>query len=129
MKNKLILGLVATTVIALGALTSTALLLTKDNNKQQSEAISSENPINLPVDNDTYQGLFLKSGQVYFGKLSQQDNNTFKLTKVYYLKEDSGKLHRLGDEQHRPQDAMYIPRESVDFWENLQEGAFEGQLK
>jgi len=87
------------------------------------------------VEKDSYQALFLTNGQVYFGKLSQTDNKTIKITDIYYLqvqqavqpKDDKApkpedqkiSLAKLGKELHGPQDSMYIDRSQVVFYENL----------
>lgn len=81
------------------------------------------------VDEENFQAVFLSNDQVYFGKLSSAGGDTLKLTKVHYLSDDEQTLMRLGTEVHRPQDAMYIPKESIVFWENLQSSAMNGQLQ
>ena len=92
-----------------------------------------------------YQAVFLANGQVYFGKLSSS-GGYMKLTDIYYLQvtqalqqaatSDQTKnanpstttgsnttpniqLIKLGSELHGPDDAMYIPRSQVLFWENM----------
>lgn len=86
-----------------------------------------------------YQAVFLNSadGQVYFGKLSQLNNDYFKLSDIYYVRvttvqPDDGteaqqeiSLAKLGSEIHGPEDAMYISKKDVMFWENLKE---DGQV-
>lgn len=93
------------------------------------------------IQQDKYQAVFLTNGQVYFGKLSQLNNQYVKLTDVYYLqvnqsskvqpksddksKTDSDnqnnglKLIHLGGEIHGPEDQMEISNKQVLFWENL----------
>lgn len=73
----------------------------------------------------------VSGGQVYFGHLSTLNDSTYKLTDVYYIAASDGQsLVKLGNEPHKPQDAMYIPISSVTFWENLQSAnQFGGQLK
>ena len=88
------------------------------------------------VKEDNYQALSLTNGQVYFGKLSQADSKTVVLKDIYYLqlqepiqpKTEAEKqtskpptLAKLGSEIHAPEDAMYIDRGQVLFWENLKD--------
>lgn len=81
-----------------------------------------------------YQALFLTNGQVYFGKLSQVDSSYVKITDIYYLQvqqqvqpekkqeeQPQVSLAKLGSELHGPEDAMYVAREQVLFWENLKD--------
>lgn len=91
------------------------------------------------VKSNQYQAVFLNSadGQVYFGKLAQLNNDYYKLTDIYYVRvttvqPDDGteaqqeiSLAKLGSEIHGPEDAMYISKKDVMFWENLKE---EGQV-
>jgi hypothetical protein len=87
-----------------------------------------------------YQAVFLNSadGQVYFGKLTQLNKDYYKLTDIYYVRvttvqpsdtaSDSTQqisLAKLGSEIHGPEDAMYIAKDNVMFWENLKE---DGQV-
>ncbi len=86
------------------------------------------------VDKTKYQALFLTNGQVYFGKLSQTDSKTVALKDIYYLQVQQDvqpkpeeataqnqklSLAKLGRELHGPEDAMYVDRSQVLFWENL----------
>jgi len=94
----------------------------------------------LSVSPDAYQAVFLSNGQVYFGKISEY-GKWIKLTNVFYLQrnntegslqsaasgttqntnpaEPEFKLVKLGSEVHGPEDAMYIERSTVWFWENM----------
>jgi hypothetical protein len=88
------------------------------------------------VDEAGYQAIFLTNGQVYFGKLDDVNSQYVKVTDIYYLQvqQADGKklqegdnnadpkisLAKLGGELHGPQDTMYISRDQVLFWENLQ---------
>jgi hypothetical protein len=83
------------------------------------------------VDKDRYQAVFLTGGQVYFGNITTITKDTIKLENIYYLKtgtvDKSGNptagsdasLVKLGNELHKPDDAMIIERKNVSFWENL----------
>lgn len=85
---------------------------------------------------DQYQAVFLTNGQVYFGKASVS-KDVVKLTDIYYLQvqqsvqpadkdknaESQVSLAKLGDELHGPDDAMYISRDQVLFWENMKDGS------
>jgi hypothetical protein len=92
-----------------------------------------------------YQAVFLSNGQVYFGKMTNTGNWTV-LKDVYYLQvtqnlQDAAsgnsntaptgtannnqatqpeiKLVKLGSELHGPEDAMYIAKDKILFWENM----------
>jgi hypothetical protein len=92
-----------------------------------------------------YQAVFLTNNQVYFGKLSFNYKSAM-LTDIYYLQvtqnlqqATSGttstspsttnnnstqpkiNLVKLGNELHGPQDAMYIERDKILFWENMKD--------
>lgn len=93
------------------------------------------------VDSSEYQAVFLTNGQVYFGKMSQIENTYVVLTDVYYLQANNQlqatssasqnslpspsspqsqmSLVKLGNELHGPEDAMYINRDQIQFFENL----------
>lgn len=83
-----------------------------------------------------YQALFLTNGQVYFGKLTHPDGNFVELTDIYYLQtqaaqpaaganaaatQQSLSLAKLGNELHGPEDAMFVAKNQVLFWENLKD--------
>lgn len=86
------------------------------------------------VNTNGYQVIFLENKEEYFGKLTVE-NRFYILRDVYYLKtgkaaqskEDSQgvpqiQLVKLGNvEIHAPEDAMYIEREHVLYWENLKD--------
>ena len=86
------------------------------------------------VKSGSYQALFLTNGQVYFGKLEKADRETIKLTDIFYLqvqqpvqpaesdqKQGETQLIKLGEELHGHEDAMYIDRDQVSFWENIKD--------
>lgn len=89
------------------------------------------------VEGNKYQALFLTNGQVYFGKLASVDDKYVKLTDIYYLQVQQSvqptdnksnnnsnpqvSLAKLGSELHGPEDAMYVNRDQVLFWENLKD--------
>ena|SRR5690242_16120263 len=88
----------------------------------------------LHRNNNTYQAVFLTNNQVYFGRLSF-DDGWVKLTNVFYLQvaqppattgqtpdvnqQTSTQLVKLGSEPHGPEDAMYIEKDKILFWENM----------
>lgn len=86
-----------------------------------------------------YQSVFLTNGQVYFGKISNMDNNFVTLTDIYYLQvgpqQGSGtstttaqqEIHlvKLGQELHGPTDEMHISRQQILFYEDLKD---DGQV-
>ncbi|MFA7243930.1 MAG: hypothetical protein WC080_01415 [Patescibacteria group bacterium] len=77
------------------------------------------------------QAVFLTNGQVYFGYISNSDDQIVKLTDIYYLKTttdlqnsntDQNKkvsLIKLGSELHGPEDQMYINRDQILFFEDM----------
>ncbi|MDO8507798.1 MAG: hypothetical protein Q7S53_04515 [bacterium] len=88
------------------------------------------------TDDGKYQAVFLTNGQVYFGKLKDDDGNYVKLTDIYYLQskdqsvqpkdaaaadQSNLTLIKLGKELHAPADEMNISRQQVLFWENINE--------
>ena len=96
------------------------------------------------VNKDSWQAVFLRNDQVYFGRLRISDE-FFVLRQVYYLqtedekenklnptasgsvdveiKKKSTKLVKLGNELHGPEDRMFIEKSSVLFWENLKDSS------
>jgi hypothetical protein len=93
------------------------------------------------ADSSAYQAVFLTNGQVYFGKISQTENDYVVLTNIYYLQANNPlqttsspdsknaattppaqsqmSLVKLGNELHGPTDEMYINRDQILFFENL----------
>ncbi len=85
------------------------------------------------INKEAFQSVFLKSGQVYFGKITRLTETQIKLENIYYLRingkpataantnslGDDVQLVKLGNELHGPQDVMFIERKEVEFWENL----------
>ncbi|PJE76330.1 hypothetical protein COV04_00450 [Candidatus Uhrbacteria bacterium CG10_big_fil_rev_8_21_14_0_10_48_11] len=87
-------------------------------------------------DNGKWQAVFLANGQVYFGKLEGVNKPYATLSDIYYLQvsqplqqpaeganqqQPNINLIKLGDELHGPEDAMYIERSKILFWENLKD--------
>lgn len=87
-----------------------------------------------PVNTEGFQAVFLENGQVYFGRLSNINSNYVLLTNVYYLQANQDvqgdnkdkeedqpqlQLNKLGNELHGPEDAMWLSRGKITFWENL----------
>jgi len=84
-----------------------------------------------------YQAVFLSNGQVYFGKVTDVNNQTLVLENIYYLRSNSAlqtgeatttsqlagdfALIKLGNEIHGPQDKMSINLNQVLFTENLKD--------
>jgi len=89
------------------------------------------------VKDSQFQAVFLDNGQVYFGHLSDVNDEYIRLTNIYYLQveqqiqpdqETKGEeaapqqqisLAKLGNELHGPEDEMFVQRSKVVFWENL----------
>lgn len=91
-------------------------------------------PFNLFDKNSgEYQAVFMTNGQVYFGKLSNQNESWLTLKDIYYLQTtptesanandkqtpSSINLVKLGSELHGPTNEMRINRPSVMFVEDL----------
>jgi hypothetical protein len=83
-----------------------------------------------------WQAVFLTDGQVYFGKLENENRSFAVLKNVYYLKVSSGlqqgvdaltarnlNLIKLGGEAHGPESEMFISKDQILFIENLKEGS------
>ena len=83
-----------------------------------------------------YQAVFLANGQVYFGKISQIGSAYIVLKDIFYLQANNSlqaaggngstsadqsqmSLVKLGNELHGPEDAMFINRGQILFFENL----------
>ena len=75
------------------------------------------------IDSNTYQAVFLRNDQIYFGLLKNISSDYLLLKDVYYVKVgegSTGKLVKLGaSEAHGPKDEMIINQDQVMFWENL----------
>jgi hypothetical protein len=100
---------------------------------------STNNSTISQVKKNQFQAVFLNSsdGQVYFGKLTQLNKDYYKLTDIYYVRVTSNSssssssssstsnqsisLAKLGNEIHGPEDAMFINKNNVMFWENLKD--------
>lgn len=98
---------------------------------------TSWNILNVNKENATatgWQAVFLTNGQVYFGKIAKENNDTIILKDIYYLQvaqspqPDPGgqtaqgnnlSLVKLGNELHGPKDAMKINMSQVLFTEEL----------
>lgn len=90
---------------------------------------------NASINTNQYQALFLTNGQVYFGKLSNVNDDYAKMTDIYYLQVQQAvqpadkkaaeqpqvSLAKLGSELHAPEDTMMVNRDQVLFFENLKE--------
>lgn len=103
--------------------------------------------IDQAIDNSKYQAVVLADGQVYFGKLTSQDGDYFKLDDVFYAQlatsdetvaEDgaeptagsTSKLIKRGSEVHGPADPMIITKSQVLFFENLKpEGSVSQKIQ
>ena len=84
---------------------------------------------------DAVKAVFLANGQVYFGKVSNQNSQFLSLTDIFYLQvsqtlqpPQSGSqpqqkidLVKLGNELHGPQDLMEINRDQILFIEKLRD--------
>ncbi len=89
--------------------------------------------INSAVNSKEYQAVFLSNNMVYFGKLSNINDEYVKMSNIFYLQvqgQQNGQtqtsttqpqlsLTKLGNELHGPEDSMYINKKEILFWENL----------
>lgn len=84
------------------------------------------------VNKSKLQAVFLNTGQVYFGNVTELNSKYFVLNNIYYLQANNTNannnnsqsnltLIKLGCELHEPYDQMIINRAQVTFWENLQD--------
>ncbi|OGZ52642.1 MAG: hypothetical protein A3B25_00400 [Candidatus Ryanbacteria bacterium RIFCSPLOWO2_01_FULL_48_26] len=84
----------------------------------------------FPAPASKWQAVFLSNNQVYFGHLKDYTKTNVALTDIFYLRvteslqpgslsQPSPELVKLGGELHGPEDAMYIPKDKILFWENL----------
>lgn len=85
----------------------------------------------------SYHALFLSNGQVYFGKMSNQNGQYIKLADIFYLQvqptegqqaqdkkeQPNVSLVKLGNELHGPVDEMSINRDHVLFIEQMKNDA------
>ncbi len=94
------------------------------------------------INSSEYQAVFLTNGQVYFGKLQQDDGGYLRMSDIYYLQAQQAQptgnavtdatkngqqntdaantqLVKLGQELHAPEDRMTINKDQVLFWENI----------
>jgi len=88
------------------------------------------------ADFSKYQAVFLSNGQVYFGKVTDANQQTLVLEDIYYLRSaanlqtsgekiatstvaDNFSLVKLGNEIHGPEDRMSINLSQVLFVEDL----------
>jgi hypothetical protein len=80
---------------------------------------------------NSYQAVFLSSGQVFFGKITYSDSQYVQLTDIYYLqmpealeKQDSEQnmvLIKRGNELHGPNDGMKINKSQILFIEEVKD--------
>ena len=95
------------------------------------------------IDSSRYQAVFLSNDQIYFGKLSAFNNESFKITRVYYpeaqtVDENSTqkstasqgniKLIPIVDGIHGPEDEMIISKSQILYYENLKADSQVAQL-
>src|SRR3989344_3467264 len=94
-----------------------------------------------------WQAVFLSNDQVYFGHLSEYGINYWRLDNAHYIKvtkvpvapavpqdpkaktnpqdqqpqfENRTSLVKLSEDMHKPEDTLYIPKEHILFWQDLQ---------
>lgn len=94
-----------------------------------------------------WQAVFLSNDQVYFGHLSQYGLNYWRLDNAHYIKvtkvpvapavpqdpkaktnpqdqqpqfENRTSIVKISDDMHQPEETLYIPKEHILFWQDLQ---------
>jgi hypothetical protein len=104
--------------------------------------ISSNNKSDTGIDPSKYQSVHLMDGKIYFGKLSVQNDQSLKLTNVYYLEipevdattqanttaNTNPSLVRLNKAIYGPSDEMIIAKSQVLFFQNLKSDGRGAQL-
>lgn len=77
------------------------------------------------IDHGAYQAVFLTNGQVFYGKLTIPDGDTYLLTDVYYLVTgdagQAGRLVKRGGEVQGPREPMVILAKQVLWFENMRD--------
>lgn len=83
------------------------------------------------TDPDKWQAVFLTNSQVYFGHIKGAGRDFVVLDDVYYFQVSqqlqppaSGQqinIVKLGNEIHKPEDKMYIPKNQIIFWESMKD--------
>lgn len=117
-------GIIAVVILLLGII---GLLYSNNNDVKDTES--------QYIYSNKLQAVFLNTGQVYFGNITELNNNFLVLEHIFYLQTSSSStssstsssnsnvsLVKLGCELHEPYDQMIINRAQVTFWENLQAG-------
>lgn len=100
-------------------------------------AFLSKDFFSTPIQNGSeYSAVFLTNGQVYFGKMIDNNKNEIVLNNVYYLQANAGdasgqgtaalgqttfNLVKLGNELHGPTDELFVNKTQVMFYEYLRE--------
>lgn len=87
-------------------------------------------------DKGEYSAVFLTNGQVYFGKMIDNNKDEIILNNVYYLQANTGgvsddgttalgqtsfNLVKLGNELHGPTDELFVNKTQVMFYEYLRD--------
>jgi hypothetical protein len=97
------------------------------------------------IDSSKYQAVFMSNGQIYFGKLSDFNDASFKITSIYYPQaqttdetdtkktdvqssQSNIQLFRVTDGVHGPEDQMIITKSQILYYENLKSDSKVTQL-
>ena len=95
------------------------------------------------IDSSRYQAVFLSNGQIYFGKLSAFNDESFKITNIYYpqaqatgeeaetdvnAEQSSIQLFAVTEGVHGPDDEMIILKNQILYYENLKADSKVTQL-
>ena len=115
-------GLTVLWVVIVAVIAGLLITVIRDHTGGTSDAVASN------IDSSTYQGVFLTSGEVYFGKLSYSGGDFYILKRVFRLTTQPAKksgsppqrtLVRITLDVHSPQDEMIINRRALLYVENL----------
>jgi len=85
-------------------------------------------PSDLPdINPGQFQGVYLSNGQAYFGHLEEMNEEYAILKDVHFLRakdqespQQSIDVIRMVDSVHSPENIMYIPKDKIIFWQNIQ---------
>ncbi len=92
--------------------------------------------VGTTIDSSKYQAVFFTNGNVYFGKLRPLNSDYMILDTIYYpqsqtngegsesqgqtdLNQSNVTLIKLGDAIHGPENEMTIPKDQIQFFQNL----------
>lgn len=101
--------------------------------------------VGATIDSSKYQAVFFTNGNVYFGKLRSLNSEYMILDTIYYpqsqangentdtqgqadLNQSNVTLIKLGDAIHGPENEMTIPKDQIQFFQNLRSDSRVAEL-